>query len=136
MNRQQMRLYIDALSQAVTHFEKNNARKLIFFNDLCFYDHLRRFPPECGIQDIDSVDELLDTLEPYIPLPLTEDNFNLFIRAASETDNPQLPDYFTRQARVDFVSMLRRADTPERREWLINLCDAIRVLKNNVAGLV
>lgn len=138
-DRQQMHEYIVTLKKTINAFERQYTRNIYFFNELCFYDHLRRFPL-CGTKKRGKtvmVEDMLDALEPYIPLKLTEENFELFLRAVQDTDNPQveLPDYFTYKARIDFVITLRECESVPGREWLVSICDAIRELKEELDTL-
>ena len=134
LTRPQMRQCMTALRAAMDAFNRGCGKKLVFINDKCYYDHLRGFSSESA----ENIDSLLDIIEPYIPYALTDENFELFLRAAKDTERfpDEMPDYFTQKARVDFIAALRRAETPEQCAWLFHVCDAIRELKEDLAFIV
>lgn len=133
LTSRQMRNCMTALRETIEDFDRYCGRDLLFFNDLSFYNHIRRCPVTGSASRC--VDDLLDRIEPYIPLTLSDENFDLFVNAAREAEDcwDGLPDYFTQKARMDFVALLRRTDGPDGWEWLFSVCDAIRELKTELA---
>ena len=149
LTRLQMKQCIITLKTTLDAFDLRCGRKILFISDGSFFDHVRAFPLVRSAFGLQTLDELLDVMEPYLPLTLTDENFELFVHAAklagSDRSRPVLtgeagydparvPDCFSRKARVDFIALARRADAPEHWEWIFNLCNTIREIKEELAG--
>ena len=116
------------LKDNIDAFEQDNQYSLAFFNAWCFYDHITRMP---------SINGLLDTIEPYIPLNLDTGALDAFIQTAQEQERMEgCADAFMLKARVDFVDSLQKANTPERWSRLVGICGAIRDIKEQLWLLV
>jgi hypothetical protein len=112
------------LKDNIDEYGEYNQYKLVFFNAYCFYDHIIQIPP---------VSELLDALEPYIPLSLNPAALELFIHSVQpETFTDECADVFLLKARVDFIHSLQKANTPERWSHLVGVCGAIRDVKEQL----
>ena len=109
------------LKESLNLFDRQSS-KIVFFNDWSLYRHIREF---------NNIGEILDTLEPYIPFRLTEENFDLFMESVFVEINPQ----FAHKAKLDFVMFLRGIKNPTEWEQTIAVCEAIRAVKGELVGL-
>jgi hypothetical protein len=124
------------LKDTLNAFDQGNDRKLVFIDKNSFYHYIGRYPLRAPTAlAAQTVNDLLDVIEPYLPLALNEENFDLFLRAARETEGlPEaLPDYFLEKARLDFLVSLYEADDPLRYGQICNTCEAMRTLWEEAA---
>jgi hypothetical protein len=122
----QLQSHILSLKDRLDDFCLQN-RKVVFFDALSLYDHMKRQP---------RVTEILDEIEPYIPMSLGEESMQLFLQAAYETEaNETAPDSFLHKARSEFVKSLCDAETPDAWARLLSICGAIRDIKEQLIHL-
>lgn len=165
LTRQHIRYCLATLKRTLRAFDRRYGAKIMFINDISFYHHFHTYPLSSALHSVKEkpgvtpaepplwsdlwephdtqlkkVDDILDILEPFMPLTLNEENFDLFLRATREMEkrpdttpeDQDLPDYFTRKARFDFVVRLRQTESPEQWEWLLNVCDTLRDIKEQL----
>ena len=129
------------LKQTLTYFDNCRSANVVFFDDWCFYQHIRGFniPYKQNIQKRvkrkqATVGALLDVLEPYIPFRLSEENFNMFMKAAFGPEEPS--SKLVHKAKLDFVIALRDIKEPSQWEQALSVCEAIRALKEELAAVL
>jgi len=125
-NLSQEQLYglMNLLKEALSFFEKQCYPKVAFFNDWCMYCHLRNFRIP---QKRTNIGHLLDILEPYIPIRLSDENYEMFMQWL-----PQL----SHKAKMDFVVTLRGLEDPEQWEKAFEVCETIRSIKEELSWSV
>jgi hypothetical protein len=144
LTRQELSEYMQTLKRTLLWFELHYSRNLVFFDKQSMYWHMRNVvlsPPDnfCGKKRFQrkppaDLGELLDIIEPYIPIQLTEDNFNFFMDAVTDSyrDAVDLPDAFTHKAKQDFVAKLRAFTHPSEWQQVMMVCESIRFIKEQL----
>jgi len=128
LSQEQLKSLLHLLLESISVFDKQYPR-VVFFDDWSLYRHMRRFRlPQRHFRA--NIGTLLDILEPYIPFKLTEENFEMFMDAVIFPDNadPQL----THKPKLDFVIALRAIRQPHQWEQALEVCEAIRALKEEL----
>jgi len=125
---QQLAGYMTLLKRGLAFFDAAYRTNVVFYDNWSLYQHVRVFPiPATGI----TLGALLDKLEPYIPMPLTNSNHSLLMECAYELA-PELPSYFDHKARIDFMLAVRAIEDQVQWERALAVCEAIRQLKTSV----
>lgn len=114
---------LEDLKKCLQSFDYSSIDNVIFLNVDAFYSYADKF---CKDKD-KTVSLIMNKLEPYIPLTLFADTeiINLFITAGlSECDKElkALEERFYKKARVEFMDMIRRADTEDKWNYIVELC--------------
>jgi hypothetical protein len=101
---------------------------IYFFNPVSFY---------CYIKDSicfgrQSIEDVVNRIEPYIPLRLTEDNFEMFLDNMLDVngDNEIGTDLMTK-VKGDFIYAMLGANSPEMWAELTGSCESIRHMKES-----
>jgi hypothetical protein len=129
LTRCQLAVCITILKNALSTFDAQQHKKVVYLNDRCLYRHARRFVYHGGEgEPTCTIGELVDLIEPYIPFKLTEENFDLLMDAVNEPEI-ELPLDFSHKAKQDFIANLRNVKKPA--EWynIMAVCESIRAMK-------
>lgn len=76
--------------------------------------------------------ELIETIEPFIPLVLSDDNLELYLLTALEQDSgelAQLERKFVLDSKIKFIKNLLSARSEEEWENIFRICRTIREYK-------
>lgn len=97
------------------------APNVIFLNSHALYQYLSR--QSCGKA---TVGEILQKIEPCIPLAITEESFSLFLSACTQP-RAERTRQFLESSKADFLLLLQQAAAHEE-QWqaLIALCEKLR----------
>ena len=129
LSQEQLYGLMKLLKEALSFFEKQCYPKVAFFNDWCMYCHLRSFRIP---QKRTSIGHLLDVLEPYIPIRLSDENYEMFMQWFFDTKEPQL----SHKAKMDFVVTLQGIENPAGWEQAFEVCETIRSIKEELSWSV
>ena len=140
LSQSQLISLMNLLKQTLAYFDNRHSHNVAFFDDWCFYEHICNFNipykqniPKGKKRKQATVGALLDVLEPYIPFRLSDENFDMFMRAAFRPEEPSTK--LVHKARLDFVMALRDIKEPSQWEQTLSVCEAIRALKEELAPL-
>ena len=134
LSENQLNTLMHILKESLTFFDRE-CSKVAFFNDWCLYRHIREFSilRTKGKKNFSAdIGEILDTLEPYIPFRLTEENFDLFMESVF-SDNQEVEPRFAHKAKFDFVMFLRGIRDQETWQQTLAVCEAIRGVKEELS---
>ena len=112
-------------------FYKQNAPKddMIFMNIDGFFWHLDRINPDISA----NTQELLETLSPFIPMIISQDNLSRLMNAF-ETDNTKevldLEYDYLNKSKLRFINSIILADSFEDWERIKSICRTIRNYKS------
>jgi len=121
------------LKDSLEFFNKRCA-KVAFFDEWCLYNHIYTF--RVPKKHKYTVGEILDILEPYIPLRLTEDSFDYFLEAVITAEELDAIDpKFCHKAKLDFVLSLKEIKNRDQWEQAVAVCEAIRSLKEELLAV-
>ena len=133
LSQAQLNGLMHVLKETITIFDKEHSRKVLFFNEWSLYNHIRNFDihkTEILEHNYDTVGVLLDDLEPYIPFRLTEENFGLFMESVLKPQEENQP--LAHKAKLDFVMAIRDIKASYQWEQALNVCEAIRSLREDL----
>jgi len=122
--------YLTWLKKAVNSIGSQLPKNIVFFNAISFYFHIKDMPCRGRL----TIDELLDRIEPYIPIRLTQEMFDMFldnILAAKNGDDLNMELMI--KAKGDFVFSVQEANSPEAWAVIVNTCESIRAMKESRA---
>ncbi|MDR1560300.1 MAG: hypothetical protein LBS84_11515, partial [Clostridiales bacterium] len=107
---QELAAYLTKLKRTINGAGSGTPENVIFFNAVSFYYHIRDLSCHGRL----TVDEVLSRIEPYIPIRLTQEMFDMFldnILAAKNGD--ELNSELMIKAKGDFLMDMWEANTPE-----------------------
>jgi len=116
------------LKRSINSVSSGLPKNIVFFNAVSFYFHIKDLPCYGRF----TIDELLSRIEPYIPIRLTQEMFDMFldnIMAAKNGD--ELNMELMIKAKGDFVYAVQEASTPEEWASIVNTCESIREMKES-----
>ncbi|MDR3240335.1 MAG: hypothetical protein LBT44_09670 [Clostridiales bacterium] len=129
MTNQELLIALGYLRKSVNHFSAQIFKNIIFFNAVSFYLYLKDFPCR-GKQ---TIEDIVDRLEPYIPLKLTQDNFDLFMNTVLGSGEASRKETETLELMVkvkgDFVYSVQTANTQGKWSQIVDTCESIRQMK-------
>ncbi|MDR1536574.1 MAG: hypothetical protein LBU32_00995 [Clostridiales bacterium] len=128
ISNQELLANLTHLKKGINNCSLKDIKNIIFFNPVSFYFFVKDFPCH-GRQTIDDV---LDRIEPYIPLRLTQDNFELFIDSVLETkENEENIIDLMIKVKGDFVYSIQSARSPNQWSEIVDTCESIRQMKDS-----
>ena len=132
LTSEQLIALMKLLKESLAFFDKQCYPKVVFFNNWCLYAHVRDCDVPRVINNIGqtNIGEILDIIEPYIPLRLTEENYELFMEALFQSE--EMSHNFTHKAKMDFLMHLRHIQTPAQWEETLAACESIRAIKQKL----
>ncbi|MDR1642259.1 MAG: hypothetical protein LBT59_21415 [Clostridiales bacterium] len=130
MSNQELLNNLTRLKKSINACTMSNMRNIIFFNPVSFYHFIKDLPCHGRL----SIDDVLDKVEPFIPMKLTQDNFELFIDSVMESKNSEenIADLMTK-VKGDFVCQIQSARSPSQWSDIVSTCESIRQMKDTKA---
>ncbi|MDR2650349.1 MAG: hypothetical protein LBB94_11640 [Clostridiales bacterium] len=127
---QELAAYLTELKRAVNGTDSATPDNVIFFNAISFYFYIKDLPCR-GRQ---TIDEVLSLIEPYIPIRLTQEMFDMFLDNILTVKNGEEPTIeMMIHAKGDFLLDVREANTPEAWANIVDTCESIREMKESRA---
>ena len=120
---------LEALRKILDHFDTAKIGNVIFYNMESFYAFLKKETYENT-----SVENIMDEIQPFIPISITEDNLELFLQASTANDMNEmslLENRFENRTRIDFINTIKNVRNDS--EWLgiLRICETIRDYKES-----
>lgn len=133
ISSQQLYFYINYLRKFSDEFAKT-ALKLIFFNSISYYNFIKTMRYNGGR----TIEDVLGIIEEFIPFPLNEEGLNMFISGLLLPDEEKdaFQDKLVVRAKADFIYSLKDMRNNEQWDFIVNICDSIRRLKEREAVFV
>jgi len=128
ITEQELNANLSRLKKSINSISMQMPKNIVFFNAMSFYFHIKDLPCYGRM----TVDEILSRIEPYIPIRLTQDMFDMFldnILAAKNGDELNLE--LMVKAKGDFVYAVHDANTPEEWSAIVSTCESIRQVKES-----
>lgn len=119
---------LELLKTTLQHFDYNNLQNITFFNIYSFYTYLSQITCSHGKKEY-TITSLLDEIEQYIPLAITDSSLEIFLSAAqseSETELEKMTQLFSYRCRMDFINLVRSAKEPEEWHRIVKACQHLR----------
>ena len=104
--------------------KNSNIKNIVFLN----LDSLYSFFDKKG----GNISELINTIEPYIPLMISSENIKDFIEAAVTNDEERikwLEDAFITNSKIKFINSVYSVETENEWQEIVDLCVKIRDYK-------
>jgi len=130
ITRQELNACLSRLKKSISGICSQLPKNIVFFNASSFYFHIKDLPCYGRL----TIEELLSRIEPYIPIRLTQEMFDMFldnILAAKNGD--ELNIELMVKAKSDFVYAVHDANTPEEWATIVSTCESIREMKESRA---
>lgn len=122
MKSEALKLKLELLKETVQNFDFAPFQNVVFLNLYALYTFMAKLPVENT-----TISAILDEIESYIPLGLSENTVDLFLYAAQK---PEEADKYNRlfsgQARMEFLNLIREARAPWQWEQVLGLCENLR----------
>lgn len=119
---------LEDLRYALTNVKHNN---IIFMNLESFYKHIAEFAKEkCDTEK--SIEELVNIIEPYIPLVVTDKNIEAFLNAAVDDNEDvlkQMENTFVQNSKIKFIQSVIGAQNAQQWHEIVDVCRTIRAYK-------
>jgi len=130
ITQQELSACLSRLKKSINGICSQLPKNIVFFNAASFYFHIRDMTC-CGRL---SIEELLSRIEPYIPIRLTQEMFDMFLDNILAAKNGEdLNAELMVKAKGDFVYAVHDADSPEEWAAIVNTCESIREMKESRA---
>lgn len=118
---------LELLKLTIQSFDYSSLKNIIFFNLNSLYLYMANI--EYCTKTGETIDHLLDEIEMFIPIGLTNSSLDLFFSAseAYETENiEELSQTFNCRCRLDFLNLIRM--TKDAKGWhkILDSCEHLR----------
>jgi hypothetical protein len=119
---------LSRLKRTISGITSRMPKNLLFFSAVSFYYYIKDWP--CHGRS--SVDDLLNHIEPYIPIRLTQEMFDMFLdNILAAKNGGELNTELMVKAKGDFVLAVQNAGGPEEWAAIVNTCESIREMKES-----
>lgn len=115
------------LRNILHNFDYSKLYNVIFFNLYSVYQYMSQIAWEKDKKT--TISGLLDEVERYIPLGLTNTSLDLFLTAATspeEWETEELNRIFSCRCRMDFINLVRMAKDVASWEKILDACEDMR----------
>jgi len=130
ITEQELNASLSRLKKSVNIISSQMPKNIVFFNAVSFYFHIKDLPCYGRL----TIDELLNRIEPYIPIRLTQEMFDMFLDNILAAKNGEdLNQELMIKAKGDFVFAVQEANGPEEWTAIVNTCESIRQMKESRA---
>ena len=130
ITEQDLNACLSRLKRSINNISSQLPKNIVFFNTVSFYFHIKDMPCYGRL----SIDELLNRIEPYIPIRLTQEMFDMFLdNIAAAKNGGELNMELMIKAKGDFVYAVQNANGPEEWTAIVNTCESIRQMKESRA---
>ena len=125
---QELSICLTRLKRAINCHGSNLPKNILFFNALSFYLFIKDLPCHGRM----SIDDILSRIEPYIPIRLTQDMFDMFLENIIAAKNgDELNQDLIIKAKGEFIYDVYEANTPEIWASIVKTCETIREMKES-----
>lgn len=119
--------YLEVLKNILQNFDYSSIPNIIFLNMESFYSYIDNY---CS-NNSKTIKEIMSAIEPCIPLTLCVDDstLELFIQAStsySQEDIKKMEELFYKRARIDFMDTIRKANTKDKWDFILQTCQNLR----------
>lgn len=125
-------VYLDDIKQIFLEFDCERLRKMIFLTADSFLGFIDLGRPSG--QTGKNFKEIIDTIEPFIPLVISDDSLNAYLITALSDDEAELEriqTQFIQNAKICFVKNIINARTDNDLEEIFSVCRTIRDYKES-----
>ena len=122
--------YLETIRKKVRDIDISEFKNIVFLSSESFFYFIDNRKGK-SVQ----LSELLNKIEHYIPLAITEENINLLLNAALDPSGDKvdaLESSFIASSKIKFVNTIIDAHSPEQWNEIVNTCKTIR--KYHVSG--
>ncbi|MDR1001226.1 MAG: hypothetical protein LBL96_10595 [Clostridiales bacterium] len=128
MTERELNLCLSRLKRSVNTAGERIPGNMYFFNPLSFYLYIK--DDMCfGKQTIEQV---MKRIEPFIPLRLSEDNFEIFLDNMLEPERAdEIHSELMEKVKGDFIYTVLGANSPETWADITSTCESIRHMKES-----
>jgi len=122
--------FLEDLRSSLDYYKENAQENLVFINIDGFFWYMKTLSPGVAA----NTHELMETLTPFIPMIITEENLGDLLRAAEDA-SPSLAqielDYLNK-SKLKFIYTILSADSWEEWDRIRNICRTIRNYKSQL----
>ena len=128
ITEQELSVYLIRLKRAINNHGFNLPKNIVFFNAVSYYFFIKDLPCYGRL----TIDDLLGRIEPYIPIRLTQEMFDMFLdNILAAKNGEELGEELMLKAKGDFVYAVQAANTPEAWDAIAKTCESIREVKES-----
>ena len=128
ITEQELNASLSRLKKSISGISAQLPKNIVFFNAISFYYHIKDLPCYGRF----TIDDLLNRIEPYIPIRLTQEMFDMFLdNILAAKNGEELNMELMLKAKGDFVYAVQEANGPEEWAVIVNTCESIRQMKEN-----
>ena len=125
---QELSICLTRLKRAINCHSSNLPKNVFFFNALSFYLFMKDLPCHGKL----TIDDIISRIEPYIPIRLTQETFDMFLdNILAAKNGEELSEELMLKAKGDFVYAVQAANTPETWATIVKTCESIRGMKES-----
>lgn len=122
ISKKELLFNLNELKKMLSEFDYSSLYNVIFFNLDCYYSFLNTMSNKQKY----TLEELLNSLEPYIPFEFDEKTISYLITSEiDDFDSVKLQKIFVKRAKVDFINAIKNATTLQKWEKIIFTCKRI-----------
>jgi len=130
ITEQELSACLSRLKKSVNSISSQLPRNIVFFNAVSFYFHIKDMHCFGRL----TIEEVLSRIEPYIPIRLTQEMFDMFLdNILAAKNGEELNMELMIKAKGDFVYAVQDANGPEEWAAIVNTCESIRQMKESRA---
>ncbi len=126
ISSEELKELIYMVRRTLLGYDYKKLNNVVFFNNEAVYDYLKKLKcsPNLTISDI------LDTIEPYIPLALTETSLQMLLDVVNTPQDVEVIEKnFSKSAKIDFLNLLVIINEEEEWKNILDVCERIRSFK-------
>ena len=128
ITEQELSVYLIRLKRAINNHGFSLPKNIVFFNAVSYYFFIKDLPCYGRL----TIDDLLSRIEPYIPIRLTQEMFDMFLdNILAAKNGEELGEELMLKAKGDFVYAVQAANTPEAWDAIAKTCESIREVKES-----
>jgi len=130
ITEQELNTCLSRLKRSINSICSHMPKNIVFFNAVSFYFHIKDLPCYGRV----TIDDLLNRIEPYIPIRLTQEMFDMFLdNILAAKNGEELNLELMIKAKGDFVYAVHSANGPDEWTAIVNTCESIRQMKESRA---
>lgn len=132
LSSKELYTHLNNFRQTLTGFDYSNIGNIRFINLESVYAYMETVENNPFRRQYAELEEILDTLQPYLPFLSSQRAKDFLIHISTVTDDDEVEDLkleYTQKLRMDFINTTRKITCEADWKLIMNICEQIRSRK-------
>ena len=129
ISSEELKNNLEVLRKILKDFDTSKIGNVIFYDIDSFYAFLKN-----ETYADTSIEDIMDKIQPFIPISITEDSLDLFLQASAVNDMNEmsaLESKFKNRTRIDFINTIKNVRNDIEWSGIVEICETIRDYKES-----